>query len=453
MKRCFPQMLILVLIAAMLLTGCGTTTGNTEPTPTETDPIPTEPEVTFTVAIPSEAVCDSPVQAKVDGDITGDIQYQWYLDGEVLPGAVKDTLHIPTTAAGKALTVAATVDGKSVKSEEITVKETTVTDVRTMAGLYYDVKMIGRCSIIDTQVTVDFSAGGFEMNLRSNGGDFVLEYKTQYNCYFAIYLDGELYDRVLCRIPDSTITVPLTEGEHTLKFLKETEIPTDGAACYLRSVTFSGEVLPRPADKALFIEFVGDSISCGDGSLGVYTAGQAWNLEDHSGTHSYAFYTAEALDADYSIFARGGIGLLKPAGAFTTDEMYRYTNRYRDKDELYVFPRTPDIIVLELGANDDKSQLDEYTNKLRLMIDIIREIHGKDAKIVWAAKNLDQFGCMKNIISERSDTDPNLYAMRYEYGGSGSAALATQTSGHPSAEEQKGFADALVAFLKENNLA
>lgn len=95
----------------------------------------------------------------------------------------------------------------------------------------------------------------------------------------------------------------------------------------------------------------------------------------------------------------------------------------------------------------------DVTGKLLLMIDMIREIHGADVKIVWAGKNQSQLDCMKNIISERADTDPNLYAMRYEYGGSGSAALASQTSGHPGAEEQKGFADALVAFLKENNLA
>jgi lysophospholipase L1-like esterase len=40
----------------------------------------------------------------------------------------------------------------------------------------------------------------------------------------------------------------------------------------------------------------------------------------------------------------------------------------------------------------------------------------------------------------------------FAYGGSGSAALATQSKGHPNAAEQQEIADKIYEFLKEKDL-
>ena len=50
------------------------------------------------------------------------------------------------------------------------------------------------------------------------------------------------------------------------------------------------------------------------------------------------------------------------------------------------------------------------------------------------------------------DSDKMLFAVQHDYGGAGSAALETQSAGHPDAKGQEGFADAIIKCLKQNNL-
>ncbi len=417
--------------------------------PTQTQPVTTEAvteptQVTFTVQVLGEAKTGAVVYAapsKQDVNFT----YRWYIDGQVLPAAAGDMLVIPLSAAGKQLTVTAEFDGYTAESQPVTVTQGEMEQLP-MAAIAHDAKLYGRCST-GLGLYLDFSASGFELNVESKGNPMSIEYLAGYDLYVAVFVDGKLLDRPLLPAGTGTLTIPLTAGQHTVMVLKETEVQTNGNTLQLMNMLFDGTILEKPADRPLYMEVIGDSIACGDGSLGKYTAGQKWVLQDHSGTHGFAYLTAQKIGADWSVFARGGIGLMKPAGEYTAGQMYPYVNLYRDKVTRYTPARTPDIVIVELGANDDKNDTAAFVAAYNSLVDQIRALYGPDVKIVWTGKNYNQYNSAQYVAKERED--PNMFAFQFAYGGSGSAALATQSEGHPDAAEQQAFADALAGYLQK----
>lgn len=439
------KLFIALLLVLLLMAGCG---GQPE-TASTTQPA-AQPQIKeFDVQISGPPVSAGMVMALLSDNSVTDAVYQWYLDGQPLVGANTDILVVPVTATGKSLTVTAQAGGWTAESNPVTVEQGTLEDIP-MSAIYFDSKIYGRCVPSAGFMTLDFSASGFEMNAASNGGDMTISYMAGYDMYVAVFVDGVQVDRPLLAAGNGILTVPLSEGEHTVMVLKETEVNTSGQTLQLMSMTLDGTVLEKPADRELYIEFIGDSIACGDGSLGVYTSGQKWSLEDHSGTHGFGYLTAQALNADWSVFARGGIGLMKPAGDYTAGQMFSFVNRYRDPLTPYTPTRIPDVVVIELGANDDKNDTAGFVAAYNALLDDIRALYGDDVKIVWTGKNATQYGSAQYVMENRED--PNLFAFQYSYGGSGSAALATQSAGHPNAAEQQAYADALAKYLQENVL-
>lgn len=438
----FKKLTALLLLAVLL---CGCTQAAPQPTTA-----PTEAPPAFALTVEGDVTNDKPVTAKVPdgvGQITG---YQWYLDGVAIAGAVNQTLHIPTAAGGKALKVRAYTADAYGESEEITVKDVP-NDTRTFAGLYHEAKMLGRCNIYGTTVSSDWSGGGFEIRLKLDEADVTLNYKLSAHQYMVLYVDGVQVQRFNMNKNQESIKLPVPAGEHTVMLVKDSETRTDGFSMDLVSLTFSGQVLERPADKPYYIEVIGDSISCGDGALGKYEYGKSWTAADHSATNSFSWFAAQMLNADYSIVGKGGIGLITQAGPKNMIELYKYINGYRD-ETVYKPTRIPDIVVVELSGNDKKHGDTAFKQELDKMYDQIRALYGKDAHIIWLGRNEGQYAAAQQIAQERKDTDPNLHAVFFSYGGSGSAAQKTQTSGHPNSAEQKELADALVKYIQDNKL-
>lgn len=441
--------IIAVLMGLLCLTACSSEEANpvvTEPVttqPVSTEPV-TEPQVTFDVQVLGDAKTGAIVYAGPSKQNLN-YEYKWYIDGQLLPNATGEMLTIPFSAAGKAITVTAAYDGYTAESQPVTVTAAEMEQLP-MAAVAHDAKLYGRCGI-DTALNLDYSASGFELCVESKGAPMTIDYMAGHDLYAAVFVDGKQVDRPLLTAGSGVLTVALSSGQHTVMVLKETEVQTSGQTLRLTTMHFDGKILEKPADRALYIEFIGDSIACGDGALGQYTAGQKWQLQDHSGTHGFAYLTAQSLGADWSVFARGGIGLMKAAGDYTAVEMFPYVNLYRDKLNRYTPGRIPDVVVVELGANDDKNDTAAFVAAYNSLVDEIRSMYGDDVKIVWTGKNYNQYNSAQYVAKQRQD--PNMFAFQFSYGGSGSAALTTQSEGHPDAAQQQDFANALAGYLRK----
>ena len=328
------------------------------------------------------------------------------------------------------------------------------------------IKPLGRTAVNPdgTGIMCDWPGNGFQMNVSGAGGTMAIAVSTDYAGNWVVLVDGvQVYWERFTS--GGTISTTIPAGDHLVSVMKESD--TEGKEtnyCDLTTMTFPGTIEARPADKALTIEFIGDSYTCGHGTLGSYSPGYQWVRTEHSFTHGYAYYTTQNLNADYMIAARGGIGLFDGVSAEQPDDdpdatiadIYPYTAGFRKSAGLYDFAKKVDIVVVELGANDSIKESDanftaaKWKEALESLTDTVREKY-PDADIVFLSHRAVKYKIMKAICEERAASDPKLYAFSFAHQGNGSGT-ASQYYGHPNAADSKNLADALCAFIRERGL-
>ncbi len=156
----------------------------------------------------------------------------------------------------------------------------------------------------------------------------------------------------------------LPEGKHTVEVrrasaccmggLEEENGPAGMSG--LVSLTITGrdpELCKRPADRKLKLEFIGDSITCGDNINRV----DGNNIED--GTLTYAAFTAHKLGADINVMSISGNGCiccLFGTPLLDLPDQYMYTDslaKGTPGEDRWDFSKyRPDVVVVNLGTND-----------------------------------------------------------------------------------------------------
>ena len=345
-------------------------------------------------------------------------------------------------------------------------------------------KLLGRTVAGNSGLATDFSGTGFEMNLTADGGDFTLTCDTNYSDNrYVVFAEGET---VLGRVPMNnttlTATVQLSAGEHTVSVFVDTALDKEKESYFnMVSVTFAGSVDDRPDDKPLYVEFIGDSYACGSGALGTYEPGaDRWGNDGiDSAMGGWAYKTAQKLGADYSIVARGGIGLTAGASdaqeqdsKVTIQRLYPYTSYRFQADAAaaewdFASERKPNMILICIGANDSvgsTAKVTTWSEEAQSFIEDLREKNGKDVPIVWMTANSmssskgAQYWAIRNLFDATVNPeapladDENLYAFRVNQMLNGEAALPTQLGGHPSDYDADNWADQVVAYLEGEKL-
>ena len=306
-------------------------------------------------------------------------------------------------------------------------------------------KTYGRVSGGEKGVEIAWPASGVEFTLKCSG-DVILNYSASTEGYLQICIDGVETQRPYFRTGVKSITVAegLEQGEHTIRILQESDVSTGGGYTIFKDLEFVGvknSVKPT-AEKELFIEFVGDSITSGKGVL---QEGGGYQAIDpcHSPTHAYAVRTAEALDADWSLVSRGGCGYFRVTSCpHTANEIYPYLNRFARNPVEYTFPRKADIVVIALGTNDGKelASEEEMRNAMKQLISQVRAAHGEATPVVllygmMATNWSDQF---MEVATELE----NVYSLRVPRNNEGG-------NNHPNEAAMIVTAEKLTAFLLE----
>lgn len=217
-----------------------------------------------------------------------------------------------------------------------------------------------------------------------------------------------------------TLASGLEDGEHIITVRRSTrgcmgnfgqEKGLSGISA-LKSITVKGsapEMLGKVYDRDIQLEFIGDSITCGDSIYqSVDINGKTVNVED--GYRNYAAYCARALNADYNVMAISGNGFICSLfGAELLDlpDQYEYTcslSLGSDEEDKWDFSKyQPDVVVVNLGTNDisglnngnyteddikygvTKSVAGGEVKRHTGVFDFLDMIHknNPDAKIVW----------------------------------------------------------------------
>ena len=293
------------------------------------------------------------------------------------------------------------------------------------------VKVLGeRCLSSDAQLNCDWTGSGLEMDVYHTGGNITFVASATANCYFRAYVDGvewkNVTDSVYFLVMKGRTRVILKDvpaGEHRIKLIKVTGYTI--ARAQILDVTFAGTIKETaPADKNLYIEFVGDSICCGWGTIG----NKKGEYTDQDGTLAYPLMVAEALTKGYL-----------------------YESALRTTANQYDFARKADIVVINIGTNDyayrTKYNIDEaafqaaYLSLLRT----VAEKNGEDC-IIYCLYNTmnDTFSnALLSACAEFGGEAKNVYTVKMTRATKGA-------SGHPSIEENEAYTEFLINLLKKD---
>jgi len=286
-------------------------------------------------------------------------------------------------------------------------------EIKYLKGMY---KTQGRTSVKNNILLIDYTASGIEFSANCEG-DVYLTFNTskvvgtdEGGCYFTVILDGVKQPREFCRITNTGDTIfaiakELPKGVHTFEIYRQTEI--ERAEIGIKSIALKSDSVFElaPANKDLYIEFIGDSISTAYGNLtyktdiqnGTYKYSEAPLHQD--GTMGFPYLTARALGADWSVVAQQGRGAKYGFSTENLQDIYPKLRYNRDKNTAYDFAREPDIVVIGCGTNDTRTyNKSQYTNPVATLDDVkqgykellalVRE-KNPNAKIVWIHNMMD----------------------------------------------------------------
>lgn len=214
-----------------------------------------------------------------------------------------------------------------------------------------------------------FWTGSF-LELNAKGTELWVEVDVDYEEYepwVSILINEALVSRQM--LTSGRYWIPVFRGM-AADFVKNVRIVRDVQAMsgdsssrfQIHGVRFDGEFLPVES-KPYAIEFIGDSITSGEGVFGAKEE-QDWISMWFSGVINYAAMTAKALNADFRILSQSGWGVLSSWDNNRNCNMPQYYEKVcgllngTSNMELGAFEDNdftswqPDIIVVNLGTND-----------------------------------------------------------------------------------------------------
>ena len=233
-----------------------------------------------------------------------------------------------------------------------------------------------RCGYGATYIKANFTGTSLKADISGDG------------IWWRVSIDGGEFRRLKPQGKDTVLAKNLALGEHKVLFVRSTE----GQAGISEFRGFSvddgsGLAAPDPL-KERRLEFVGDSITAGAWNDGDRTGKKYHDVEDND--MSYGPQLARMLEADYSVIAKSGQGVVHnyagkwPDMGVHASDSYPWTffsNRFADKHLIWDTERFPvDAIILAIGTNDfsDKERKptpSEFKEGYKRLVAVVREMN------------------------------------------------------------------------------
>jgi len=230
------------------------------------------------------------------------------------------------------------------------------------------IHILGRTTERKNPLTLFWTGSGIEFRCKASEVWIEVESSyTQYEPWISIIYNGVPISRLM--LPYGRYWICLfrnmnAESVKQVQVLKEVQAMSGDENHYIQihQMRIEGEFLPLEQPK-LNIEFIGDSITSGEGAIGA-TQEEDWVSMFFSAYQNYAYLTAKELKADVRIISQSGWGVLssydnnpgctlpsiysKVCGLATGKAMAEL-GAYENHD---FNSWKPDIVVINLGTND-----------------------------------------------------------------------------------------------------
>jgi lysophospholipase L1-like esterase len=342
---------------------------------------------------------------------------------------------------------------------------------------YDNVKHLGRTYVSDgvlwcalSGTGAEFTASGEKLVVTVKGANSAVYGNEQTYARVAVYVNNE---RVVDTQIDSiikAIEVPLDPNvTSTVKIVKLSEAMQ--SIFGISNITVDGVsdgISPVPK-RDFLIEFVGDSITCGYG-VDAPDQNQNFSTATEDFTDTYAYLTAESLGADYSVVAYSGHGIIsgytgngvKQPGSLVPKYYGKIGNSSDMVNGKYLseidwdFSEKPDLVVVNLGANDDSYCGDdperqaEFTEEYINFIGELRRVN-PDAVILCSLGVLGDrlCPCVEEAVKTYTENsgDERVHSLRFDVQN---YADGYGADWHPSAATHKKMADKLIDWINGN---
>lgn len=262
------------------------------------------------------------------------------------------------------------------------------------AAVEENVKLVGRTCrknditwLVQSGSAIEFTVTGKAAEI-TLAGDASINNNEDYRSRYAVFVDGELLeDNVM---GDSEKNITLFDGDASrtskIRVIHLSEAMNGAIGVKNISVTSNSltPIVPEPK-KELSIEFIGDSITCAYGVEGA-SSSESFKTTTENFMKSYAYLTAQKLDADYSAVSYSGHGIVS---GYTSDEKntaslvpdcYELTGKLPAYAESWDFDsHSYDVVVINLGTNDysyvkddDETRAAEFTEGYIKFLETVR---------------------------------------------------------------------------------
>ncbi len=353
---------------------------------------------------------------------------------------------IRALAVGKSV-ISAKFEEKTAKATVLVVADATAEQINGFDEKY--INIYGRSYISNGKLSLDHTANAVEIGIA--GSSLTAKIHSTAISYMQIYIDGSEYgmrQEISAGEKDYVLVSGLKEGYHKIRLVKATEMQN---ACW-KILSFKAERFTCVPEKPeLKIEFIGDSITAGYGSLG--KEGDSWSVENSDCTRTYAYVAARKLKADYSIIAWSGICTKAYHWAKDINMVDLYDRVSYTNTEKYAHNFMPDIIVINLGSNEasylniNPAYAEEFPNDYSEFISSVRK-NNPNAYIICLYGMTDNDSSIYHGIESSCEklNDQKIFFNPFKIIQNNSGA-----NGHPSSFAQSEWGNLLVDFI-ENNL-
>lgn len=377
------------------------------------------------------------------------------------------------------------VDNTAIESEAVA-QETAAEELthQDLIPTPENVNLLGRTCIykdmlwlVDAGTGAEFSFYGTKASITLQGDGTALKIGADKNAQarVAIYVNGErVVDDMMREQVQTYDVVDANEAaEYVVRIVKLSEPAHSSLAVKGISVDAVGGITPT-ATKDLYIEFIGDSITCGYG-VDDEVKEHHFSTTTEDVTKTYAYQTAELLNADASIVSYSGYGIITGyvgradaarAEAQRVPDVYEclgfsygaFQGAY-SKDILWDFPaaRAPDVIVVNLGTNDTsylqyhEDEIGDFVTAYEAFLERLRVLNPQ-------AKILCTLGIMGDqlypqveeavALYQANTGDQNVYTMKFDVQ---SAADGYAADWHPTYATHTKAAQKLAEYIEELN--
>lgn len=283
----------------------------------------------------------------------------------------------------------------------------------------------------------------------------------------AVMVDGEcVFDEIMTE-PEMCYEQTYEEqSELTVKVVKLSEAINSTVGLKEIETDPEGSITPAK-EKDRYIEFIGDSIVCGYG-VDDSDPSHKFSTRTENAMKSYAYRTAELLNADYSMVCFSGYGVysgyVSSTDTINSEETIphyydklaysrAYYNGKRPQDESYEEIRSADYVVINLGTNDKKyvDGREERKEEFReSYIDFLKSVrkHHPGAHIICSLGIMgdELFPEIEKAVQEYKEKtgDEKVSSFRFDLMAPENGYGA---NGHPSEKNQERSAQQLVKYI------